>query len=67
MTVTRGKTIPYVDDTITKKVLSRDVPDVKFARFRKLPDVVCRIPEPEFGKIERLRGPIFSPNKLICQ
>ena len=51
----------------------RDVPDVKFAGFR-IPDVAgcClpdsgagfRIPDPDFGKIKRLRGPIFSINNF---
>jgi len=30
-----------------------------------LPDSGYRILDPEFGKIKRLRGPIFSMNKLI--
>jgi len=48
-------------------IIARDVPDVKFAGYRMLSDVVSRIPDPEFGKNKRLRGPIFSPNKLIFQ
>jgi len=43
---------------------TRDVPDVKFAGFWMLLDVICQIPDPEFGKIKRLRGSIFSMNNF---
>jgi len=53
---------------ISKYFRFRNVTDVKFVGFR-MPDVICRIPEPDTGsrirKIIRLRGHIFSTNKLI--
>ena len=50
-------------DSRPTELVTRDVPDVTFAEFR-IPDVVCRIPEPDSGFGYNFKGELFDPPRF---